>query len=114
MYDSACNIDSGEMTVKELKKNDMYLITMTVNKAFLEDKNTVYPVYVDPQIDVDNLSTTANIIDTTIYSGKPTLNTGTWALNHAGLYSDMVLAVFLLSFLGLQATLLIFRHPQKK
>ena len=88
VYDNSFNIDGGEMTVKELKKNDMYLITMTVDKAFLEDKNTVYPVYVDPQIDVDNSSTTANIIDTTIYSVRNTTNTGTWALNHAGYYND--------------------------
>lgn len=87
VYDSACNIDGGTMQITPIRDGECYMVTLTVSKDFLCDPNTVYPIYVDPQVEINNASSTSNIIDTTVYSVKNTTNTGTWTLNHAGLYS---------------------------
>lgn len=87
-YDSAANIDGGTMTVATVSAGQIYRVTITVNDSFLANSSTVYPVYVDPQITVISDTESSNIIDTTVYSGKPDFNTGTWALNHVGYYSS--------------------------
>ena len=88
VYDSSCGIAGGSMSVEPVIAGQKYCVTITADNSFLTDNSTVYPVYVDPQITITTAGDTANIIDATVYSGKPTLNTGTWTLNHVGLYNS--------------------------
>ncbi|MGN0988935.1 MAG: hypothetical protein ACI4N6_01345, partial [Eubacteriales bacterium] len=44
------NTSFGETRVEVIKENQEYLITLVVDKDYLENKNTVYPVTVDPSI----------------------------------------------------------------
>lgn len=88
VYDSSCGIAGGSMSVEPVIAGQKYCVTITADNSFLTDNSTVYPVYVDPQITITTASDTSNIIDATVYSGKPTLNTGTWTLNHVGLYNS--------------------------
>ena len=47
-YDSAGNVSFGDISFQEQNGKNKYIITMTVDEAFLTDPNTVYPVVVDP------------------------------------------------------------------
>jgi len=38
----------GEYTIKEKIKNSLYIVEISVDKAYLADPNTVYPVTIDP------------------------------------------------------------------
>ena len=87
IYDAVGHFTSGEI---EISKIDEYswIVTIVTPMEFLESNNTVYPVTIDPTIQVLASDTSSYIEDTTIYSGKPTLNTGSWLYNHTGLVSD--------------------------
>lgn len=64
-YDSAGNYTYGTMSVQEVTQGELYTVVLSVDEAFLTDENTVYPVYVDPQLNIKNSS----IEDTTILRG---------------------------------------------
>ena len=85
VYDAAGNFTIGSLN---LEKNGIAKITCP--EEFLTASATVYPVTVDPGINItiDAAESTAYIEDTTIYEGKPSLVTGTWQFNHAGYISD--------------------------
>ncbi len=87
IYDAAGRFTSGDIDVIEID-DDNWLITIVAPTEFLESEKTIYPVTVDPTIQVKASDSVAYIEDTTIYSGKPNLNTGTWLYNHTGLISD--------------------------
>lgn len=57
-------------TVQENKK---YVVTLSVDEAFLNAPTTVYPVYVDPSFNVES----SYIQDTYISQGSPNANYGT-------------------------------------
>ena len=52
VYDSAGKLSLGEISYK---KNDegTYIVTITADEAFLSSSETVYPVYIDPSIEID-------------------------------------------------------------
>ena len=87
IYDAAGHFTSGDMEIAEIDEG-RWLITIIAPTEFLESDNTIYPVTIDPTIQVKASDSTAYIEDTTIYSGKPNLNTGSWLYNHTGLISD--------------------------
>ena len=49
-----------------------YILTVVVDKEFLESKDTVYPVTIDPTI---SMTDTSRMRDTSVYSSKPTSTT---------------------------------------
>lgn len=51
------------MSIQEITEGELYTVTLSVDEAFLTDDNIIYPVYVDPQLNVQRSS----IEDTTIY-----------------------------------------------
>ena len=87
IYDATGHFTSGDMEIAEIDEG-RWLITIIAPTEFLESDNTIYPVTIDPTIQVKASDSTAYIEDTTIYSGKPNLNTGSWLYNHTGLISD--------------------------
>ena len=55
----------------EKDKKNGYILTVTVDKEFLESETTVYPVVIDPILNANS----SNIKDTTVYSSYPTQQT---------------------------------------
>ena len=72
--------------VKESGNAGEYILSLNVDKAFLEDENTIYPVFVDPTItiNVSGSGTSKTIIDNPIYSGLLTSCAGANNYNIVG------------------------------
>lgn len=60
----------NSLKLEKSKKND-YILTITVDKEFLESDTTVYPVVIDPILNANS----SNMKDTTVYSSYPTKQT---------------------------------------
>lgn len=60
-----------------------YLLTIVVDKNFLQNPETVYPVYVDP---TTTFNQSSNISDTIIYSGRPNYTHSANQYLHVGYY----------------------------
>lgn len=85
VYDANFKISEGSLLITTLKENQLYQLTVSVDKEFLTDPNTVYPVQIDPSITISDTTRGANaVIDSPIYSGKPTVNMGTALYNPIG------------------------------
>lgn len=66
---------NNKTIVKEIEKENSYLITIIVDKEFLNNPETVYPIVIDPSATTINASgsgTSKTIQDAPIYSGRPT------------------------------------------
>lgn len=62
----------NELILEKTQKDSEYVLTVVVDKEFLESKTTVYPVVIDPTI---NVTDTSLMRDTSVYSAKPTSQT---------------------------------------
>lgn len=51
-YDANGKSSLGTLSVAEVRANEEYVVTVTVDEAFLSDSTTAYPVYVDPTVRV--------------------------------------------------------------
>ena len=87
IYDSFGHFSGGDIHIEQIAINKWHL-TLLVPEEFLVSDNTVYPVTIDPKIEKKSGANSSYIEDTTIYSGKPNLVTGTWTYNHTGFLSD--------------------------
>ena len=87
VYDSAGHFTGGEVEINQIAENE-WLMTLSVPQEFLASDNTIFPVTIDPKIEIKSENDSSFIEDTTVYSGKPTLATGTWPYNHTGYLSD--------------------------
>ena len=72
----------GKYKVEELEKNNRYKVTMIVDRAYLTDPDTKYPVKIDPYIksNKDNLS----IQDLQVFKGKDGKGTSETSLGTSG------------------------------
>ncbi len=88
----------------EEEVNNKYTITITMSEEFLKSE-AVYPVIIDPSIALASTGsgTSKTIIDTPIYSGRATINYGSYSIGTAG-YQDSTLGIgrILLRFPGLE------------
>lgn len=103
VYDSSDNVDhymqsygyNHRYAVSTLEQNNKYAVTVIVDKSFLENDDTVYPVFVDPQLTVWYPEGDGYIQDTTVFGGlveaDDIIDTGTfgkYGLLYVGEYSD--------------------------
>lgn len=65
-------------------KENIYTLTVTVDKDFLESETTVYPVTVDPSISINS----SNTADAPVYSGYPNTNYYTNEYNMVGYHGS--------------------------
>lgn len=87
-YDSAGHFNLGSMTVTTVTANQQYRLTLHANADFLQDANTVYPVWIDPTLSVsDNTHGINAIQDITLYSGRPNTNCN-WQYLACGYYDS--------------------------
>ena len=84
IYDAVGVPDMGRMTAQTVEAGSKYIITVIANEEFLTNKDTVYPVTIDPSIDVSDNNAADSIIDATIHAGYPTTNFGDVAYNRIG------------------------------
>lgn len=49
---SSCASINNKLLLEKTEKKDEYLLTVVVDKKFLESKNTVYPVTIDPSVTI--------------------------------------------------------------
>lgn len=64
---------TASISVQTVQENKKYVVTLSVDEAFLNAPTTVYPVYVDPSFNVQS----SYIQDTYISQGSPNANYGT-------------------------------------
>ena len=64
---------TASISVQTVQENNKYVVTLSVDEAFLNAPTTVYPVYVDPSFNVES----SYIQDTYISQGSPNANYGT-------------------------------------
>lgn len=76
IYDSANNMCIGSLVSKTIKENTEYLLEISVDETFLTDSETVFPVYIDPTIEIDYEHYGSNL-----YDGEP-------AISYSTIYSD--------------------------
>jgi len=87
VFDASGRFVLGDIELKSAGENK-WIITLNVSNDFLTSDNTTYPVVIDPSFKVEASDSSSYIADTTVYSGKPNLATGTWQYNHAGFVSN--------------------------
>ncbi len=93
IYDSAGNFCVGEMKITEQNNGSKYILTLIAPEEFLTDPDTVYPVTIDPTLEVsDNLNGAGAIEDSVIYSGTPDSNYGGFTYLTVG-YGDSTYGV---------------------
>lgn len=86
-FDTRGRFSVGTMTAQTVTAGQIYRLTLTVDEAFLTDPNTVYPVSIDPTLEVNDNNAAGSIEDVSIYQGKPTTN-GNWTYLHSGYYDS--------------------------
>ncbi len=94
----------GKTVVRELKKNREYEVEIKIDPAFLSDPGTVYPLIIDPSVEVNYTSSGSGAIeDVTIYSA--TSSVGTSGSLFTGLHASYGKSRTLMRFPSLPATL---------
>lgn len=76
VYDSNNNVSFGHLSFEEVNQSSEYIISVNVDSDFLTSSDTIYPVYVDPTIEIDYKHTgiygayseTPGIVHATFYS----------------------------------------------
>lgn len=74
----------NSLKLKPTLKENIYTLTVTVDKDFLESETTVYPVTVDPTISISS----SNTADAPVYSGYPSTNYYTNEYNMVGYHGS--------------------------
>ena len=84
-YDAKSKFNIGTMTAQTIMKGQSYMLTLTVDEAFLTNENTVYPVTIDPTLTVSYGNNGDDyIIDAPIFEGYPNNNYGAFQYNRVG------------------------------
>lgn len=87
-FDARGRFSVGSMAIETVEMGQEYVLTLSVDEAFLTDENTVYPVSIDPTLTVsDNTHGAGAIEDITLYSGAPNANCD-WPYLHCGYYDS--------------------------
>ena len=82
--DEVLPVYNHHYVVYTVVQDEEYLITIVVDENYLTDSDRVWPVYVDPTINVEGSGDSKTIQDAPIYSGKPTSALGGNAYNVVG------------------------------
>ena len=72
----------GKYKVEELEKNNRYKVTMIVDRSYLTDPDTKYPVKIDP--DIKPINASVNIQDLQVFKGKDGKGTSETSAGYSG------------------------------
>lgn len=85
LYDSAGHQSIGQMEIETVSEGKEYLVTITIDRFFIENENTVFPVTIDPTFTVSDNTHGANAIqDAPIFQNLPDMNFGSFLFNRVG------------------------------
>lgn len=73
----------GKYKVEELEKNNRYKVTMIVDRAYLTDPDTKYPVKIDPDV-INSTSYNMSIQDMQVFKGKDGKGTSETSAGYSG------------------------------
>ncbi len=73
----------GKYKVEELEKNNRYKVTMIVDRAYLTDPDTKYPVKIDPDV-INSTEDNFSIQDLQVFKGKDGKGTSETSLGTSG------------------------------
>ena len=84
-YDAKSKFNIGTMTAQTIMPGQSYMLTLTVDEAFLTDENTIYPVTIDPTLTISYGNNGDDyIVDAPIFEGYPNNNYGAFQYNRVG------------------------------
>lgn len=87
-FDARGRFSVGSMAITTVEMGREYVLTLSVDEAFLTNASTAYPVSIDPTLTVsDNTHGAGAIEDITLYSGAPNANCD-WPYLHCGYYDS--------------------------
>lgn len=90
----------GYIAPKTIVENEEYLLTIVVDEAFLKDEKTVYPIRIDPTVEINYGSNGSGAIeDVTVYSGAA--SNGTQGSLYVGDCGSQGIGRVLMKFPGL-------------
>ncbi|MBQ8827865.1 MAG: RICIN domain-containing protein, partial [Clostridia bacterium] len=103
VYDAVGRPDKGTLEIETVSEGEEYILTVSANESFLTDLMTVYPVIIDPTLEIcDNIQGFGSIEDATVFSGYPDQNFGDYQYCSLGtMNSDYGVARTLVRFRGL-------------
>ena len=85
VYDAIGRPDLGTMTAETIVPGQRYRLTVSADKEFLTDPETVYPVAIDPTLTVrDSEDVRGTLEDTPVFSNYPIRNFGDYTFNSMG------------------------------
>lgn len=84
VYDANLKPCRGTLTAKTVMPGQRYEITVSVSEEYLTDPTTVYPVTIDPSLEISDAIGSGAIEDAPIYEGYPYSNFGSYIFNRAG------------------------------
>ncbi len=87
VFDKNGRFTEGTIYISETTDTGSYVINITVPENFMNDPEIIYPVTVDPQIEIKAENNSSNIIDAAVYQNQPNMNAGSWSYNNIG-YTD--------------------------
>lgn len=113
IYDSDNNISFGNLSFEEIDQNNEYIISVNVDSDFLTSPDTIYPVYVDPTIEIDYEHSeickedgTPGIVHATFYSD----DTSVWGETmKVGKTNSITVARSVMKFTGLTSLINLFQ-----
>lgn len=90
----------GSMTYDTIKENEIYLVNIHVDKNFLSDENTKYPIKIDPSIEINYFGSGMGAIEDITINSSGT-SSGTSGSLYIGKRSGTGIARTLMKFPGL-------------
>ena len=77
VYDAVGRPDKGTLAIETVKESSEYLLNVSADEDFLKDPLTVYPVVIDPTLEISqNIQGIDSIVEATVFSGFPEQNFG--------------------------------------
>ncbi|MBQ8165074.1 MAG: RICIN domain-containing protein [Clostridia bacterium] len=77
VYDAVGRPDNGTLKIETVSEGSEYILTVSADEDFLTDPMTMYPVVIDPTLEIcDNVQGLNSITDATVFKGFPDENFG--------------------------------------
>ena len=84
----------GSLSCEEIKENQIYLLTIHIDAEYLKDEKTVYPIRIDPTLEITSATTEGAIEDVTVYTGS-SYYSGTSGILYAGVDSGNIYRILM-------------------
>lgn len=83
VYDNSGKMIEGNLKIDAISNNE-YLLTVEIDRSFLDDPSVLFPVIIDPSITVSSTVNPKTIEDAPVFEGLPNINFGNYIYNTVG------------------------------